>query len=186
MTTRYTEQRLQISDNQKEKIKLAMKNNESVTIRVEDIGNDLIALTNTQINKIDKAFQANKSVNIKLSKQQLKYNKDHVMGGFIGVLAGLARMALPTIAKSLGVGAVTGLASNLVNKALGNGFYLKRGGYIAKVKDQGNGLYLKPYQSQELERYGDGLYIKQNGQMYEGSGLIHDLAKDIPILNLLF
>ena len=187
MPTNYIEQGLQISDNQKEKIKLAMKNNEAVTIRVEITGNDLIALTETQINKINSAFQSGKSVNIKLSKQQLKYNKDHVTGGFIGaLLAGLARTVLPTVAKSLGIGALSGVASNLVNKVLGNGLYLKKGGLQAKVKNHGNGLYLKPYQSQVLQRYGDGIYYIEGGQMYDGSGIIHEVAKNIPILNLLF
>ena len=187
MATNYIEQRLQISDNQKEKIKLAMKNNEAVTIRVENISNDLIALTETQIKKINNAFVKNKSVNIKLSKQQLKYNKDHVTGGFIGaLLAGLARTILPTVAKSLGIGAMSGLASNLVNKALGNGLYLKRGSQIVKVKEFGNGIYLKPQQSQELQTHGSGFYLKKEGQLYDGSGVIHELAKNIPILNLLF
>lgn len=190
MKTNYIEQRLDISENQKEKVKRAMQNNEAVTIRVENIGDDIIALTETQINKINKAFEQNKAVNIKLSKQQLKYNKEHVTGGFIGaLLAGLSRFALPLLSKALpalGVGALSGVASNLVNKVMGNGLYMKRGDHIVKVKEFGNGIYLKPQQTNELQTYGNGVYLKRDGELFEGSGVIHELAKNIPILNLLF
>ena len=46
MSTNYSPHGFKISDNQK-KIKLAIKNNELVTIRVEDIGDDKLALTTT-------------------------------------------------------------------------------------------------------------------------------------------
>ena len=189
--TSYTPHGLKISDNQKEKIKRAIKNNEAVTIRVEDIGDDILALTTTQINKIDKAFKEDKGVNIKLSKQQLKYNKDHVTGGFIGLLARaalpLAAKVLPQVGKHLALGSLAGVATNLVNKVLGKGLYLKRGGCVCKIKDdRGEGLYLKPMRTTELENYGDGLYLKNDNGIIEGSGIIGEITKDIPLLNILF
>lgn len=55
-----------------------------------------------------------------------------VEGGF---LAALARMALPLAArelpadgKALGIGALTGLATEAVGSIFGNGLYLKEGG----------------------------------------------------------
>ena len=57
-------------------------------------------------------------------QKQLKYNIK-VEGGFLGLLAGLAARALPMIAKTvlpaLGVGALSGLASSGVQKAMGSG-----------------------------------------------------------------
>ena len=161
MSTNYISHGLKISDSQKEKRKLAIKNNEPVTIRVEDIGDDILALTTTQINKINKAFEKDKGVNIKLSKQQLKYNKDHVTGGFIGLLARsalpMAAKVLPQVGKHLALGSLAGVATNLVNKVLGKGLYLKRGGCVCKIKDdRADGLYLKPMRTNELDKYGDG------------------------------
>ena len=67
MKTNYTPYRLKISNNQKEKRKLAIKSNEPGTIIVEDIDDDILALTTTQINKMNKAFENDKRVNIELS-----------------------------------------------------------------------------------------------------------------------
>ena len=189
MSTKYITQGLKISDNQKEKIKLALKNDESVTIRVEDIGDDMLALTTTQINKINKAFEKDKGVNIKLSKQQLKYNK--INGGFIGLLAKaalpIAKKVLPQVGKHLAIGSLAGTASNLVNKILGKGLYLKKGGCVCKIKDnRGEGLYLKPMRTNELDRYGDGFYLKNDNGITRGDGLISEITKDIPLLNILF
>ena len=189
--TSYTPHGLKISDNQKEKIKLAIKNNEAVTIRVEDIGDDILALTTTQINKINRAFEEGKGVNIKLSKQQLNHNKDHVTGGFIGLLARaalpFAAKVLPQVGKHLALGSLAGVATNLVNKVLGKGLYLKRGGCVCKIKDdRGEGLYLKPMRTNELDNYGDGLYLKNDNGIIEGSGIIGEITKDIPLLNILF
>ena len=99
--TKYEEYSLKLSDGQKEKIIHALKNNEGVSIRIEDNGDDKIALTQSQVNKINKAFQLGKSVTIKLSKAQLKYNQNKVEGGFLGaLLSGLRTVALPIIKKS--------------------------------------------------------------------------------------
>ena len=188
--TNYSEHMLDISDNKKEKITLAMKNDEPVKIRISNIGDDKIALTESQINKINNAFQKNKTVDIKLGKAQLKYNKDKVEGGFLGAL--LARLApvaakvLPQVAKHLGIGALTGLASSAVSKILGNGIYLKRNGNVVKIKDYGNGLVLKPETTNELDKVGDGLFIKKDNELFDGSGIMHDIVKDIPLLNILF
>ncbi len=199
MPTNYIEQRLHISDSQKEKVKLAIKNDEAVSIRIDNIGDDLIALTESQIKKINNAFEKGKAVTIKLGKQQLKYNKTHVTGGFIGaLLAGLARYALPVLAKvlpALGIGALTGVGEVASKKILGNGLYMKRGNQIVKIKEFGNGIYLKPQPTSELVKYGNGIYMKKGGEIYglppgqgpyDGSGVLHDLLGSIPILNMLF
>ena len=120
-----------------------------------------------------------------MTSKQIKHNMK-VEGGFLGLLAGMLTKALPMIAKTvlpaLGVGALSGLASTGVSKALGNGLYLKKGGLISQVETDGEGLYLKPYKGKGLIGYGDGLYLKQGGKLYDGKGLL--LGPGSPFANI--
>ena len=101
-----------------------------------------------------------------MSSKQLKHNTK-IEGGFLRLLAQLAARALPLVAKTilpaLGVGALSGLASSGVQKAMGSVLYLKKGGCVSQVETDGFGLYLKPYKGQGLQSNGDGLYLKQGG-----------------------
>ena len=121
-----------------------------------------------------------------MSSNQLKHNKK-IEGGFLGLLAGLAARALPMVAKTvlpaLGVGALSGLASSEVQKAMGSGLlYLKKGGCVCQVETDGLGLYLKPYKGKGLQSRGDGLYLKQGGKLYDGKGLL--LGPNSPFANI--
>ena len=126
-----------------------------------------------------------------MSSNQLKHNKK-IEGGFLGLLAGLAARALPMVARTvlpaLGVGALSGLASSGVQKAMGSGLYLKKGGLVSQVEMDGYGLYLKPYEGKGLQSYGDGLYLKQGGKLYDGKGLLlgpNSPFAHIPILGAI-
>ena len=81
-------------------------------------------------------------------------------------------MLAKTILPALGVGALSQLASSGVQKAMGSGPYLKKGGFVSQVEMDGRGLYLKPYKGKGLQSYGDGLYLKQGGKLYDGKGLL--------------
>ena len=72
------------------------------------------------------------------------------------------------LAKTLGVGALTGLASSGVQKVMGQGLYLKKGGCVCQVETVGKGLYLGPVSGSGFAAVGDGLYIKKGGILYEG------------------
>ena len=184
--TKYLNAKVNISEGQKEKIQYAIKANCSmVSIRLgyEDLkGNDILAVTESQAKKLAKAYENKKGVTIRMSSRQLKHNMK-VEGGFLSLLAGLAARALPMLAKTvlpaLGVGALSGLASSGVQKAMGSGLYLKKGGLVSQVETDGQGLYLKPYR---LESYGDGLYLKQGGKLYDGKGLL--LGPNSPFANI--
>ena len=131
-----------------------------------------------------KAHENGKGITIRMTSKQLKHNTK-IEGGFIGLLAGLAARALSMIAKTvlpaLGVGALSGLASSGVQKAMGLGLYLKKGGCICQVETDGHGSYLKPYKGKELQS-GDGLYLKQGGKIYyDGEGLL--LGTNSPFAN---
>ena len=97
-------------------------------------------------------------------------------------------MLAKTVLPALGVGALSGLASTGVQKAMGLGLYLKKGGLVSQVETDGHGLYLKPYKGKGLKSYGDGLYLKQGGKLYDGKGLLLGLNSpfaNIPILGAI-
>ena len=75
MTTEYQKHGVNLSDGQKQKMAIAHKNNEGVSIRISNKnlgGNDMLALTNTQTDKIK---NAKNGVQLKLSASQLQYMK---------------------------------------------------------------------------------------------------------------
>ena len=132
-----------------------------------------------------------------------------IESGILEFLAGLAAKALPFLARTvlptLATGALSGVGSALAqkaaNKAMGNSLYLKKGSNIARVetdgqrlylkkgsniarvKTDGQGLYLKPYEGSGLGVVGNGLYLKQGGQIISGEGLL--LGPNSPLKNML-
>ena len=131
--TQYINVKVKISEWQKEKLQHALKANcPTISIRLnhEDLnGNDILAVTRSQANSLAKAHEDGKGITIRMSSKQLKHNMK-VEGGFLGLLAGLAARAIPMLAKTvipaLGVGALSGLASSGVQKAMVSGLYLKK------------------------------------------------------------
>ena len=185
---RYVNVKVNISERQKQKLQTALQVGGPVSIRLghEDLhGGDVLALTNSQVNKITKAYEGGKGITIKMSKSQLAHNKK-VEGGFLGMLASLAARALPMLAKTvlpaLGVGALTGLASSGVQKVMGQGLYLKKGGCVCQVETVGNGLYLGPVSGSGFAAVGDGLYLKKGGKLYEGKSLLSSIPIVGPFL----
>ena len=149
--TKYVNVKVNISEGQKEKLQHAIKASCSATsIRLdhEDLqGNDILAVTGSQAKKLAKAHENGKGITIRMTSKQLEHNTK-IEGGFLGLLAGLAARALPMIARNvlpaLGIGVLSGLASSGVQKAMGSGLYLKKGGLVSQVETDGHGLYLKP------------------------------------------
>ena len=193
--TQYTDVYVNISDTQRKKLKQAIDAGCATTtlnLKNTDLqGEHKLALTNSQGNKLRNAIERGKKVTFRMSKKQLKHNLK-VEGGFLGLLAGLAARALPMLARTilpaLGVGALSGLASSGVQKAMGNGLYFKKGGLIARVETDGRGLYLSPYKGKGLNSHGNGLYLKQGGKLYDGKGLLlgpNSLFAKIPILGAI-
>ena len=185
---RYTDLKVNISEGQKQKLHSALQVGAPVSIRLayEDLnGSDVLALTNSQVNKTRKAYEGRKGVTIKMSKTQLSHNMK-VEGGFLGMLASLAARALPMLAKTvlpaLGVGALTGLASSGVQKVMGQGLYLKKGGCVCQVETDGKGLYLGPVSGSGFAAVGDGLYLKKGGKLYEGKSLLSSIPIVGPFL----
>ena len=188
----YTPIKLNVFADQHEKLKNAVTHQKatSVKIKLSDNSGDgrhTLLLTRGQIAKIERAKLIGKGkVSIHLSKRQVQANVEH-QGGFLGMLAGLAAKALPTLLKGL----ASGLVSSAVKKVVGgDGLYLQKSGHCVKVEPvKGNGLYLSPHRGGSLcGVHGDGLYLKRGSTIQDGSGLIlgpNSPFKNIPILNLL-
>jgi hypothetical protein len=158
--------KVHISDNQKSKIKQAAEKGEAVNIKLsyEDLqGDDVSAFTKSQLNKIAEAFNSQKGITIRMSKTQVEHNKQ-IEGGFILPLLGaVASAVLPS------------LTSAAINRIMGKGLFIKSGSGIVKVKQLGDGLYLRPYRTEGIT--GDGLFIKRGGN-YEP---VNDITiRDIP------
>ena len=138
---KYTNVKVNISEGQRKKLKSALENSiDQVSIHLDsqDLmrGDDVLALTKRQLNNLAKAYHNRKGVRLTMSPTQLKYNLT-MEGGFLGMLAGLAARALPflataakTILPHLGIGALTGVANAGVQKLMGKGLYLKKGGCV--------------------------------------------------------
>ena len=120
---------------------------------------------------------------VRMSKRQVKYNTKFE-GGFLSMLLKLATKALPVL---LG-GLATGVLSGAVEKAVsGNGLFLGKRGYgtakIDFIKDS-DGIALTPVKAEEY----DGLYLKHDGQVYQGKGLLlgpKSPFRNIPVLGLI-
>ena len=59
-----------------------------------------------------------------------------------------------TVLPALGVGSLSGLANTGVEKLIGNGLYLKKGGRLCQIETDGSGLYLGPTNGKRFETVG--------------------------------
>ena len=198
--TQYKSVNVNLSENQIEKLRQAINANCSTTsikINADDLdGDHTIFLTNAQYKKLQNAQEQGKGITIRMSSRQLKHNVK-TQGGFLGALLpaigavgrmvapallGVAKKAIPALA----TGALSGLASTGVSKIFGNGLYLKKGGMIAKVETDGQGLYLRPYRGKGLGSRGNGLYLKQGKRITDGSGILTSIPIIGDILKTIF
>ena len=182
--TRYTIVKVRISEGQKDKLKKAFKSNcESITTRLtfSDLhGEDVIAITKSQLDRLVEAYEEKKGMTIKISKTQMAYNMK-IEGGFLPALAGLIPFLTGTVLPALGVGALSGLASTGVQKRNGNGLYLKKGSGVCRIPTDGAGLYRGPRSGKGFETVGNGLCLMKQGGLYDDRGLI--LGPNSPFKN---
>ena len=198
--TQYKSVNVNLSDNQINKLRQAINANctaTSIKLGYDDLdGDHTIFITNGQYNKLQNARDRGKGLTIRMSSKQLKHNTK-TQGGFLGALLpmlgtaarvvgpalmGVAKKALPHLA----TGALSGLASTGVSKLFGNGLYLKKGGTIAQVETDGQGVYLRPYKGKGLGSRGNGLYLKQGKNIYDGSGILTSIPIIGDILKTIF
>ena len=112
--TRHTNVKMRIWEVQKDKLKKAFESNcESITIRItfSDLhGEDVIALTNSQLDRLVEAYEEQKGMTIRMSKMQLAH-KTKLELGFLLTLTGLIPFLTGTVFPALGVGTLAGLAT---------------------------------------------------------------------------
>ena len=198
--TQYKSVNVNLTENQIQKLRQSINANcsaMSLKLSNDDLdGDHTLFLTNAQYNKLQNAKNRGKGITIRMSSRQLKHNVK-TEGGFLGallpVLAGVGRAVAPAViglAKkaipALATGALSGLASTGVSKIFGNGLYLKKGGMIAQVETDGQGVYLRPYRCKGLSSHGNGLYLKRGNNIYDGSGILTSIPIIGDILKTIF
>ena len=198
--TQYKSVNVNLTENQIQKLRQSINANCSATslkLGNDDLdGDHTLFLTNAQYNKLQNAKNRGKGITIRMSSRQLKHNVK-TEGGFLGallpVLAGVGRAVAPAVmglAKkaipALATGALSGSASTGVSKIFGNGLYLKKGGMIAQVETDGQGVYLRPYRGKGLSSHGNGLYLKRGNNIYDGSGILTSIPIIGDILKTIF
>lgn len=97
-------------------------------------------------------------------------------------------MIAKTVLSALGIGAFTGLASSTIQKAVGNGLYLKKGSCVCQVETNENEVYLGHNSGAGFESVGDDLYLEKGGKLYNGKGLVlgpNSPLKKSPIFGLI-
>ena len=184
----YTSTKVTVFDDQHDKLKNAIANQKPISIKLDldhSGGEHTLLLTRGHIAKIERWRLIGKcKVTIHLSKRHVKANVQHQCG-FLGMLAGLAVKPLPSILAGLATGLVLGAVKRVVG---GDGLYLHKLGHCVKSDPvRGNGLYLTP-RKRLSGVHGDGLCLKRESTILDGSGLIlgsNSPFKDISILNLL-
>ena len=192
--SQYINTNVNLTENQIQKLQQAVNANcaaTSIKIGADDLdGDHTIFITNAQHKKLQNARDRGKGITIKMSSRQLKHNVK-TEGGFLGallpMLGAVGRVAAPALLRiakkavpALATGALSGLASTGVSKLFGNGLYLKKGGMIAQVETDGQGLYLRPYKGKGLGSRGNGLYLKQGKRITDGRGIL----TSIPIIGI--
>ena len=123
MTT-YHPYKVNLSEGQKDKLRKAFQSKNPVTLRLKKTqlsGNDELMLSSNQIKRIQKAASQGKGAEIKVSKTQAR----KIGGSLFSAIVPLARSLAPTLAKTLGLSALAGLASEgasqVVKKISGSG-----------------------------------------------------------------
>ena len=112
MTT-YHPYKIDLSKEQKKKLVKAVRSNCAITLRLNETqttGNIELMLTTNQIKRITKAANLDTGVELRISKTQIR--KVIKQGGSLfSAVVPLARTLAPTLAKTLGLSALAGLAS---------------------------------------------------------------------------
>ena len=183
----YYQQKVNVPTKYHDRIRTAMSTKHPLSVKLDltKNGDTTVLMTPGQIVKMQRALSSGKKVmTIRMSKRQVKHNTEFE-GGFLSTLLNFATKALPVLL----TGAASGLLSGVLDKAVsGNGLFLGKRGYgiAAKIdfNKEDNGLTLTPV---EGDRY-DGLYLKHDGQVYQGKGLLlgpKSPFKNIPLLGLI-
>ena len=181
----YTDVNVNISDSQKQKVKkeLAAVTQFSLRLSHEDlVGNDVIAVTQSQLNRLKKAHEAGKGVTIKMSKSQVAHNEGTRRISAAASRSGVAGASVSYWHRFTGCRCWSTIKScqywcaKTVHQD-------KKGGCVCEVETD-----LEPTTGKGFSKVGDGLYLKKERHIYDGKGLLlgpNSPFKNIPILGML-
>ena len=174
MSTQLYEINVKLSDSQKKKLSKAYHERETIKLRLKYdalIGNDTLLVPSTVVKRLEKNRTDRKGMEIKLAKTNIR---KQVGGSLLTSILSLARTFGPTLAKTVGLSALAGAASEgasqIVKKISGKGS--QTGGFmvpfaqihqlienkqllsekqkkdILKALNTGSGVHIKPTQKQ--------------------------------------
>ena len=134
--TQYFEWKVKLTDNQKIKLADSMKNKCPLTLRIKYLDllekDDKLLVTMRQLNKIEKALDKRKGIDLKISKEQIRKMAKHG-GNLFSSLATLGAKVLPYAVKgvsktvpALATGAVSALGSLGIDKIFGKGINIPK------------------------------------------------------------
>ena len=128
MSTELYEINVTLSDNQKTNLSKAFHNRETITLRLtKDAlnGSDTLLVPSTTAKRLEKNRAMNKGMEIKLTKTNIR---KQVGGSLLSSILALGRTFGPTLAKTIGLSALAGAASEgtsqIVKKISGGGFLI--------------------------------------------------------------
>jgi hypothetical protein len=191
--SKYANLKVNVSDNQRQKIIDAIKEYTSVSIQFlheNIVGDHTLAFTESQATHPMNNYAKGQGA-VKFCKTQLRHNKT-VEGGFLQVLLPLAltpgKFLLSKVLNSLTTGALMGVYSatgeRVINKIAGSVvIYIKKVDKACKVYSAGKGLYLSRWKRGDT--MGEGLYMKPQGYSSAWSGISfgeNSPFRDIPVL----
>ena len=174
MSTQLYEINVTLSENQKKKLSKAYHNRETIKLRLSKddlIGNDTLLVPSNVVKRLEKNRTDRKGMEIKLAKTNIR---KQVGGSLLTSILSLARTFGPTLAKTVGLSALAGAASEgasqIVKKISGKGS--QTGGFmipnskidqliankhllsnkqkkdILNALETGSGVHIKPTQKQ--------------------------------------
>ena len=122
-----------LSENQKNKLSKAFHNRETITLRLtKDAlnGSDTLLVPSTTVKRLEKNRAVNKGMEIKLVKTNIR---KQVGGSLLSSILTLGRTFGPTLAKTLGLSALAGVASegaSQIVKKISGGGGTQTGGFL--------------------------------------------------------
>ena len=111
MSTELHEINVTLSENQKKKLSKAFHNRETITLRLKNdalSGSDTLLVPSTIVKRLEKNRNMNKGMEIKLAKTNIR---KQVGGSLLSSILSLGRTFGPTLAKTVGLSALAGAAS---------------------------------------------------------------------------
>ena len=124
--------KVNLSDNQKKNLSQAYHNRETVVLRLTKGSlsrNDVLFVPQNTVKKLEKNRKLNKGMDVKLAKTNIR---KQVGGSLLTSIFALGRTFAPNVGKTLGLSALSGLASEgasqLVKNMTGKG--TKTGGFV--------------------------------------------------------